>query len=109
MIYQSRTDEELLEIMEKAKRAKLDWLGTFSRGTRKRPDNNIMEQREYAETFDQICQKLARSISLRSQKPQEQHRPESLATEGRMLPASHERISQVQDENKGYRVGGQGR
>lgn len=109
MIYQSRTDEELLEIMEKAKRAKLDWLSTFSRGPKKRPDDNIITQREYAETFDQICQKLARSISLRSQKPQEQHRPESLATEGRMLPASHERISQMQDENKGYRVGGQGR
>ena len=109
MIYEDRSDEELLRIMRKAESGKLDWLDTFSRGPKKRPDDNIRDQREFAEVFNQVCRKLERSIALKFKKSQEQQRGQSLATEPRPLPAQHERNSQMQDENKGYRFGGQAR
>lgn len=106
MIYQDRSDEELLRVMRKAEIGKMDWLETFSRGPKKRPDDNIRDQREYAEVFNQVCRKLERSMSLRNQKSQEQQHGQSLATEPAPLPAQTERTA-MHDENRGYRFGGQ--
>ncbi|PWE56786.1 hypothetical protein DEM27_10510 [Metarhizobium album] len=107
MIYQDRDDEELLRVMRKAEIGKTDWLGRFARGPNKRPDDNIRDQREYAEVFDQICRKLERSISLRTQKHGQQ-RDQSLPTTSAPLPQQDER-NVMRDENRGYRFGGQAR
>ena len=108
MIYQGRfTFQEMADELERAVWENQTWLGDFSTGQKKRPDHEIEGKRKRGAVMRQALEDYRRAAS-RNQKSQEQQHGQSLATEPAPLPAQTERTA-MQDENKGYRFGGQAR